>query len=338
MVSSLETCARPALASFYAVAGRSICVEAEEAWAAELFDLHFSSWHFKRSDAISNPSASIKVFNATPPLLPVGFESFELSAGGRCHTDGLTYHIAYDDSLVTVGCGAAYTIKVWIGRSENSRREAALARLVFHAAMAAARRCGLYDLHAGCVVEPACGAGVLFLGPSGTGKSTLTTQLASAGWGYLSDDSLLLYENGKSIEVHALRRAFSVTEQTISAGSLKGFEDSLTAPLPFDPSKRRFDPLEAFPGGYAESCAASAIFFTAVTNEPISRAEKLGQSEAMALLIRTCPWASYDRAAARGHLQALSRLARSGPAYRLQAGADLYGDAARTARFVAALL
>ena len=58
----------------------------------------------------------------------------------------------------------------------------------------------------------------------------------------------------------------------------------------------------------------------------------------MALLIRMCPWASYDRAAARGHLEALSRLARGCPAYRLRAGADLLGDAARTARFVAALL
>lgn len=338
MVSSLETCARPALASFYAVAGRSICVEVEEAWAAKLFDLHFSSWHFKRSDATSNPFASIEVFNTTPPKLPLGFESFELPSGGRCHTDELTYHIAYGDSLITVGGGAASSIKVWIDGRESSQREAALARLVFNAAMAAARRCGLYELHAAGVVEPACGAGILFLGPSGAGKSTLTAQLASAGWGYLSDDSLLLYENGKSMEVHALRRAFSVTEQTISAGSLKGFEDSLKGPVPFDPLKRRFDPLEVFPGGYAESCAPSAIFFPTVTNEPSSRAERLGQREAMELLIRMCPWASYDRAAARGHLGALSRLVRSCNAFRFHAGTDLYGDAARTARFVAALL
>jgi hypothetical protein len=338
MVSSLETFARPATVSFYTVAGRSICVEADGVWAAELFDLHFSGWHFERSGATPKPSASVRVFNTPPPRLPRGLESFELSSGGRCHTDGLAYHLAYGDSLVSVGCGAATSIKVWVGSGESSRRDAALARLVFNAAMAAARRCGLYELHAACVVEPARGAGVLLLGPSGTGKSTLTAQLASAGWGYLSDDSLLLYENGGRALVHALRRAFSVTVQTISAGSLAGFEDSLTGPLPFDPSKRRFDPLEVFPGGYAESCAPSAIFFPEVTNEPGSRAERLGQGEAMALLIRMCPWASYDRAAARGHLSALSRLARSCDAYRLHAGTDLYGDAARTARYVAALL
>ena len=338
MVSPSETYTRPALVSFYTVAGRSICVEAEGAWAAELFERHFSGWHFRRSAASPEPSATIQVFDAPPPRLPLGLESFEVASGGRCYTDGLTYHLACDGSLVSVGCGAASTVRVWAGARESSRGEAALARLVFNAAMAAARRCGLYELHGACVVEPARGAGALFLGPSGAGKSTLTAQLASAGWGYLSDDSLLLYAKGEAVEVHALRRAFSLTERTISAGGLAGFEYALEGPVPFDPSKRRFDPLELFPEGYAEVCQPSALFFPSVAHEPASRAERLGQREAMALLIRMCPWASYDRQAARGHLEALSRLARNCRAYRLRAGADLLGDAARTARFVAALL
>ena len=338
MVSPSETYARPALVSFYTVAGRSICVEAEEAWASELFDRHFSGWHFRRCGATPEPSATIQVYDAPPPRLPAGLESFGLASGGRCYTDGLAYHLACDGSLVSVGCGAANTVRVWAGARESSRSEGALARLVFGAATAAARRCGLYELHAACVVEPWGGAGVLFLGPSGTGKSTLTAQLASAGWGYLSDDSLLLYADGESVKVHALRRAFSVTERTINAGVLAGFERSLKGPVPFDNSKRRFDPLELFPEGYTESCKPSAIFFPAVANEPGSRAERLGQREAMALLIRMCPWASYDRPAARGHLEALSRLARNCHAYRLGAGTDLLGDAARTSRFVASLL
>jgi hypothetical protein len=338
MVSPSEIYARPALVSFYTVAGRSICVEAEGAWASDLFDRHFSGWHFRRSAAAPGPSATIQVFDAPPPRLPPGLESFEVASGGRCYTDGLTYHLAYDGTLVSVGWGAASTVKVWAGARESSRGEAALARLVFNAAMAASRRCGLYELHGACVVEPASGAGVLFLGPSGAGKSTLTAQLAAAGWGYLSDDSLLLCADGESASVHALRRAFSVTEQTINAGVLAGFEHALKGPVPFDPSKRRFDPLELFPEGHAESCKPSAVFFPAVAFEPASRAERLGQGEAMALLIRMCPWASYDRQAARGNLGALSLLARNCPAYRLRAGLDLLGDAARTARLVASLL
>lgn len=338
MVSQSETYARPTLQSFYAVAGRFICVETSAAWASELFERHFSGWHFKRSGATRAPSASIRVYEDAPPSLPPGLDSFELAGGGRCHTDGHTYHLAYQDSLVSVGRAAPNVVEVWLGAGDSPRREEPLARAVFSAAMAAARRCGLYELHAACVVEPRGGAGVLFLGPSGAGKSTLTAQLAAAGWGYLSDDSLLLRAEGGSTEVHALRRAFSVTEQTISAGSLAGFEHALRGPVPFDPSKRRFDPLEVFPDGYAGACAPATIIFPSVTSETSSRAERLGQGEAMALLLRLCPWAAYDRASARRHLGALSRLAKDCAAFRLRAGADLLGDAARTADFVAALL
>lgn len=338
MVSPTETYARPALKAFYAVAGRTFCVETREHRAAELFERYFSGWHFRRSGATAKPSATIRVFDASPPPVPPGLDSFDLAPGGRCHTDGLTYHLAYGNSLVRVGCDAANEVEVWLGVHEHSRREESRARLVFSAAMAAARRCGLYELHAACAVEPATDAGVLLLGPSGAGKSTLTAQLAAAGWGYLSDDSLLLRADGEATEAYALRRAFSLTEQTISAVGLAGFEHALHPPAPFDPLKRRFDPLEVFPRGYAGSCKPSAIIFPSVTSEPSSRAEKLGQSEAMALLIRLCPWAAYDRASARGHLGALSRLAKSCRAYSLRAGKDLLGDAARTADFVAALI
>ena len=75
-----------------------------------------------------------------------------------------------------------------------------------------------------------------------------------------------------------------------------------------------------------------------MADEPSSRAERLGQREAMALLIRLCPWASYDRPSARGHLEALTRLAKGCTAYRLRAGRDLLGDAAGTAALVASLL
>jgi hypothetical protein len=329
---------RPAAANTYAIAGRSICVEADETWAAELFDRHFSAWHFKRTSHAPAPSATIQVFDSPPPALPPGLESFELAHGGRCHTDGLTYHLAYDGSLVNVGVGAANAVEVFVGRVASSRSAAALARLVFDAAAAAARRCGLYELHAACVVEPQSGAGVLFAGPSGSGKSTLAAQLAAAGWGYLSDDKLLLYREGDSARVHALRRAFSVTEQTISAGGLGGFGRALNAPAPFEPSKRRFDPAEVFPAGLISDSAPSAVIFPSVADESRSRAERLGQRETMARLIRLCPWAGYDRPAARGHLEALSRLAKGCTAYSLCAGRELLGDAARTAAFVASLL
>jgi hypothetical protein len=338
MVGFPDISERPALANSYTVAGRSVFITADDSWSAELFERHFAGWHFSRTVQALPPeaSATISVRVAPPPAIPDGLEVFEIASGGLCHTDGQVYYFENDGSIIRVGADGAPLVEVWVGENPSARRGAALARLVFNASMAAARRCGLFELHGASVVEPSKRAGVLFVGPSGSGKSTLTTQLAFAGWGYLSDDSLLLCSQGRVVEAHALRRAFSVAEPTINAAGLADFGNVLTEPLPFDPLKRRFDPRALFPEGFAESCVPAALFFPVVTGERLSRTEPLARTEVMALLLRMCPWACYDRPAAHEHLQVLSRLAQRCVAHRLLAGRDLFGNAGLTAEFIAA--
>ena len=328
---------RPALADTYAVAGRFVCVEGGDAESAELFRRHFSGWHIERlaGEAARTPDVTIRVVAGEPPLPPRGLETFETAAGGLCHTDGRAYFFESGGSAVRVAAGASL-VEVWVGRGPASRERAALARLVFDASMVALRRCGLFELHSAGVVEPETGAGLLVVGPSGSGKSTLATQLASAGWQYLSDDALLLHARGELIEARALRRVFALTEQTVAAGVLEGFEGLLTEPVPFDPLKRRFEPHAAFPGRFAESCVPRAVFFPRISGEPSSSARRLSQPETMRLLLRMCPWACYDRPAAPAHLGLLARLARQAAGYELQAGRDLLGDAEYTAGFMRA--
>ena len=202
--------------------------------------------------------------------------------------------------------------------------------------MTAMRRCGLYELHAAGAVEPETGAGVLFVGPSGSGKSTNATQLAAASWQYLSDDTLLLCDAGEHVEARALRRVFAISQPTASTRALAGREEHLSAPAHFDPDKLRFEPESIFPGGFRESCAPRFVFFPTVTREPESRTRRLSQAEAMARLIRMCPWAGYDRQSARAHLGTLSRLARQSESHELRAGTDLLGDPAHASAFFGA--
>jgi hypothetical protein len=209
--------------------------------------------------------------------------------------------------------------------------------LIFDASMTALRRCGLFELHAAGVVEPETGGGFLVVGPSGSGKSTLATQLASAGWRYLSDDSLLLRGSAELVEACALRREFAVTEQTVAAGVLEGFEELLKEPVPFDPLKRRFKPHAVFPRGFSESCAPRVLLFPLITNVPESRALRLTQAETMRRLLRMCPWACYDRPAAATHLGLLARLARQAAGFELRAGLDLLGDAEYSSRYLRGL-
>jgi hypothetical protein len=330
---------RPAFAYHYAVAGRFICVESGDEQASDLFRCYFAGWHVARlaDERGIRPDATISVHaHEKAPPVPRGLESFEVAAGGVCHTDGQTYFFESHDSAIHVGAQDPSRVEVWIGKSVAAQDRAALARLAFNACMTAMRRCGLFELHGAGVVEPKLGGGVLFVGPSGSGKSTLATKLASGGWQYLSDDTLLLFRSGEGVEARALRRVFAVTAPTIASGVLAGFEELLTEPVPFDPHKRRFEPEKVFPDGFVETCVPRNIFFPVITGEPLSRARRLSQTETMSQLIRMCPWACYDKPAARAHLGVLSRLARQSRGYELRAGADLLGDDAYVAQFISA--
>jgi hypothetical protein len=331
---------RPALAETYAVAGRFVCVEAGDTESAELFRRFFAGWHFARLEGADapDPDARIRVGAGPPPHAPAGLESFETAGGGFCRTDGRTYIFERDGSAVRAA-GDGRGVEVWVGRGPAARGRSALARLVFEATMVALRRCGLFELHAAGVVEPLTGGGLLVVGPSGSGKSTLATQLASAGWQYLSDDALLLRgAAAEVVEACALRREFAVTEQTVAAGVLEGFEELLKEPVPFDPLKRRFKPHAVFPEGFSETCVPRALCFPVITDEPLSRVRRLTQAETMRGLLRMCPWACYDRPAAAKHLGLLARLARQAAGFELHAGRDLLGDAGYSADYLRGLL
>jgi hypothetical protein len=328
---------RPAFVAYYTVAGRFICVESDDEHSIELFRRYFAGWHItphegesgRRADATIHVHAFVQA-----PEVPADLEPFDVAAGGICHTDGQTYFFIKHDSAVQVCAENPSRVEVWIGESVTARERAALARLIFNASMTAMRRCGLFELHAAGLVEPDSGAGILFVGPSGSGKSTFATQLATSGWQYLSDDTLLLTINGLNVEARALRRVFAVTEPTIAASLLAGYEGLLAEPVPFDPLKRRFEPEKIFPGGFTDICVPRVIFFPNINGEPASDARRITQAETMARLIRMCPWACYDKPAARAHLEALSLLAQQTRAFELQAGTDLLGDPGYTARFI----
>ena len=71
------------------------------------------------------------------------------------------------------------------------------------------RPLGLYSLHAAGVMSKT-GLGLLIIGPSGSGKSTLALGLIRRGWGYLSDDSVLLCSQVDGVTALALRKHFYI--------------------------------------------------------------------------------------------------------------------------------
>ena len=323
--------ARPALPKHFAVAGRLLCLDALDDWSARAAERHFRDWHLTPAAPATScpPDASIRIRRGPPPAVPRGLESFDIHEGGRCFTDGQTYHLDLHGSRVVLEPRGVGDVEVWVSeRLEDS--SPALAQTVFSAFSGAMRRCGLFELHSAAVVEPQSRRGALIAGESGSGKTTLTLQLAASGWGYLSDDVLLLSEAGGRAEARPLRRVFAATGATTAA---VGLPDA--RPRPAD-SKLRFAPEAFFPGGFVESCAPSALFFPAVTGEAETRVSEVSRPEAMVRLLRMCPWAAYDRPTSAEYLRALSLVARQCRAYELRAGTDLLADPARAASLLAA--
>lgn len=320
---------RPAFADVYAVAGRFISIESDDRPLAELFRRYFSGWHVRLLAESEPPPPLVRIRIQTagdPPPPPSNVESFEVAEGGICRTDARSYFFEINESVVRAENHEPPTVEVWFGHSPADCKRAALARLIFNASMTAMRRCGLFELHSAGVVRPD-GAGVLIIGPSGSGKSTFATQLAAAGWHYLSDDSLLLYREAELIHARALRRVFALRDETLSVTGISDMKSVATETVPFDPFKKRFEPRSVFPDRFREDCEPRVLLFSQVTRQPETRIRALSRSATMSQLIHMCPWACYDKPSAEAHLNVLAALARQARGFELMAGTDLFGDA-----------
>lgn len=181
------------------------------------------------------------------------------------------------------------------------------------------RRHGFYELHAAGLIAPATTQGILLIGDPGSGKSTLTTQLANSGWSYLSDDLLLLQATNNAVSAWGLRRVFALTQQTINACLPAQACENFNA----NAAKYLLAPDKMFAATAAANCQPSALFFTELTHQAQTRVEPISRSEAMLGLLRQSSWLCYDPHVAAAHTQALTRLTQQCQAFRLYAGQDL---------------
>ncbi len=324
MVKNKIILARPALKAVYTIAGRRILIEAHDAWSAKTVADLFNGW-FLNSLAVNgaaSPDVTVEMrCGILSPRIPEGLFEFEIPEGGVCYTDGSTLYLDFNGSRVVIGPGLARDIHIWV-KERYDFGSKVLAQIISQAFSAALRRCGLFEFHSAGLVPPGHDKAVLIAGGSGSGKSTLTLQLAACGWRFLSDDTLLLERRDHGIEVHALRKFFALTADTITAMRLPQLEPALA----IGTLKERVTPLDLFPQGQIQHSKPGAIFFQRLSYLAESRVQKLTAAETMGRLLRLCPWAAYDKPTANKHLRVLGALARESAAFDLLAGTDLLED------------
>ena len=226
----------------------------------------------------------------------------------RVEWDGLTVYRSGEETYVSDGSSVLHL------RPSQARGEAWLApaflqqplvrrqRFWGYGLVKLLRTRGAYALHAAGVRAP-CGRTILLIGPTGSGKSTLAVGLVRHGWGYLSDDAVLLRRRGDHVHAIAFRRAFSVYRRQ---------------------RKCRIDVHAEHPGRHVAVAPPQLLVFPHIVPRARSRMRRLAASDAMGRLLREGGPELYDRDTMGAHLGLLASLLQQAPAYALCAGRDLY--------------
>lgn len=321
---AFQDCSRPASQVYYTVAGRSLLVQCYDQRLANLIESLFEAWFLTPVTLFPQPPDVTITFNApeTLPQIPSGLEHFNVADSGDCYTDGNTCYADLSNSLMLLHQDKAVNVSLWIKHCSEFP-DAQLTQSTSFAVAAALRRCGLFDLHAAGVVTPDRSKAALIIGPSSSGKSTLTLQLMAAGWGYLSDDVVFLSRAGAEVEARGFRRFFAVTENTVLPQVLGALPNAISPAARIAKPKRRFEPQNFFPSTYVPMSIPRLLFFSSRSGESETGIDELSQVQTMKRLITSCPWATYEKAMAPENLSVLSQLARQCKAFDLFAGTDL---------------
>lgn len=167
---------------------------------------------------------------------------------------------------------------------------------------------GRQHLHAAGVADPRGRAWIL-AGESGSGKSTLAYALARVGWASLGDDGVVVEPRAEGIVAHAWREPLRVSRDLASA-----FPELRTAGRVVDAAdaRRRVEVDVA----RVQRAPVHAIIF--VERGARDALEPMGQTEALARLVRQSPWVLFGDGASPGHLAVLRTLAGTVPALRLR--------------------
>jgi hypothetical protein len=323
----------PALKLLYSVAGRVLFIDAEDEWSARAVSSLFARWFLTPLSVpgMSSPHATIKVSLCSKTTqVPAELPAFRVAQGGICYHDDQSLYLDFNGSVVVIGPGREPQATIRFAERYDLGSEV-LAQVISQAFSAVLRRVGLFELHSGAAVPPQQGRALLIAGASGSGKSTLTFQLAKCGWNYLSDDTLLIENSSSGIEAWGLRRFFALTADTIAAVDLPQL------PITADPGvlKKRFTPQDLFSSHQIQNARPSAIVFPVITFDKHSHVRRLSPSQAMARLLRLCPWAGFDKVTANEFLRALGRLVEETVSVEMLAGTDVLDESVRTADLLA---
>ena len=214
--------------------------------------------------------------------------------------------------------------------ADLTRRRAALFDALTLSLLILLRHRDRYMVHAAALVRGE--AGYLLVGKSHSGKSTLAFSLVRQGWGYLSDDMVLLCLEEGRIEAMPLGRDFRLTPESVR---LFPELDVSQTTGPGGDGKWHIDVEALYPSQFAACCIPRVLLFPEIMRRDESELLPLGRTEALLHLISQTTFVSPASHLAARQLDVLKRLVNQAHAYRLLAGQDLRSDPTLFAKLLA---
>lgn len=252
-----------------------------------------------------------------------GGQALDPQTGLRIFRQGTELYIAGDDAVAVVSRDDQ--LEVWLSDAvveDVSRLSPILYFVLTFALLGMLQRRAMFAIH-GAALGLDESRGLLLIGESDTGKSTLTMTLVRSGWRYLSDDSIFLCPNGdEPIEAIPFRRDFGFDADAEEIfPELRGASASQLT----DAQKRRVRMDALYPGQFLERCIPRVMVFPRVDPRADSRIEAIRPTEALRRLMTQSSFVDMDAELARHQMEVLQRTIRQCRCVALVAGADLKG-------------
>lgn len=183
-------------------------------------------------------------------------------------------------------------------------------------------RLGAALLHAGAVVAPDGGAWIV-IGDTHAGKSTVCVSLIQRGWGYLSDDQVVMLPELGRTSVVGWLRPFHLDG---------GWRDGRVTGI-----RKEVDPDGLGPGARRVCAPVRGVLLPSIVPHSRTELAPAQAGEVVIALVRQSPWLMADRQVAPGVLRMFAALAE-GPGFWLRLGRDVYGRPDRLESMVTSTL
>lgn len=255
------------------------------------------------------------------PTIPAEAVSAFKATDVSCYISGKNIYYASED-------GSVMHLDPVSGKVKGYLREKVLDNTIVLFALAGApfsdilKYNSLYPLHASALSRN--GAGYLFSGESGSGKTTAALGLVAHGFKYASDDVVLLEEVEGEIIAHSLISTFNVDRMLGARFPEIIKEENLPVE---DGSKVTVSIERIIHDSFVPRLRPDVMIFLKITSNGKSRIVPLNQAEVFRRLLQQTVL-SADKEVSQNQIKTLGKLVRQVRGFELLRGRDIYEDPA----------